>query len=399
MNKKNLPTSVRILLGVISALLCLALMVSSIAAIAIANIRIITSKDNLQTIISQTLFSTSSPSRITPRLAAGAALSTPTAQAKDNPLRDTVVDALYDLIVGSSGSSLGVSRSQIEELLERSTVSDFLSEKIASVISDIYTGEDTTTLTRDDVAALLKENAGVIEEIFHIRVDQNKVDEVANYVDRYDVMAIVKAEVNKAIGAPVLPTTPTTPTTVPPQTTPVQTTPVQTTPAQTTPEPTEGSTGSTSDPTTGTDAPPVPSTPGATVPDSGNTPVNPILSVLNTLRTYTSVNALLIALVICIVLAALLFLTNWGRPLIAAKWIAVALLAASLPFLLVTIVTSASPNLLAGLPGWVGIVGKIAAIALQLTLPVNLSVFVFAIGLLTATIVIRKLAEKKEANI
>ena len=389
MNKKNLPTSVRILLGVISALLCLALMVSSIAAIAIANIRIITSKDNLQTIISQTLFSTSSPSRITPRLAAGAALSTPTAQARDNPLRDTVVDALYNLIVGSSGSSLGVSRSQIEELLERSTVSDFLSEKIASVISDIYTGEDTTTLTRDDVAALLKENAGVIEEIFHIRVDQNKVDEVANYVDRYDVMAIVKAEVNKAIGAPVLPTTPTTPTTVPPQTTP----------AQTTPEPTEGPTGSTSGPTTATDAPPVPSTPGATVPDSGNTPVNPILSVLNTLRTYTSVNALLVALVICIVLAALLFLTNWGRPLIAAKWIAFSLLAASLPFLLVTVVASASPNLLAGLPGWVGIVGKIAAIALQLTLPVNLSVFVFAIGLLTATIVIRKLAEKKEANI
>ena len=389
MDKKNLPTSVRILLGVVSALLCLALMVSSIAAIAIANIRIITSKDNLQTIISQTLFSTSAPSRITPRLAAGAALSTPTAQARDNPLRDTVVDALYNLIVGSSGSSLGVSRSQIEELLERSTVSDFLSEKIASVISDIYTGEDTTTLTRDDVAALLKENAGVIEEIFHIRVDQNKVDEVANYVDRYDVMAIVKAEVNKAIGAPVLPTTPTTPTTVPPQTTPVQTTP-----AQTTPEPTEGPTGSTSGPTTATDAPPVPSTPGATVPDSGNAPVNPILSVLNTLRTYTSVNALLIALVICIVLAALLFLTNWGRPLIAAKWIAFSLLAASLPFVLVTVVAAASPNLLAGLPGWVGIVGKIAAVALRLTLPVNLSAFVFAIGLLTAAIVIRKRAKK-----
>ena len=165
MKKGKRSAGMRIMLAVLSTLLCLLLILCACFTMAVADIRIISTKDNLQKIISQTLFTSAQDRHVPPMLAAGAALA-PAENTAENPLQDVVVDAIYDLVVGQSGSALGVNRNQIGELLKHSTVSDFLSEKIAAVISDIYTGQADATLTRAEVESLLQENADIIEFIF-----------------------------------------------------------------------------------------------------------------------------------------------------------------------------------------------------------------------------------------
>ena len=49
---------IRILLGIISVVLCIALFVGIFTAMVIGNIRVLTNKDNLQTFISEILFAT-----------------------------------------------------------------------------------------------------------------------------------------------------------------------------------------------------------------------------------------------------------------------------------------------------------------------------------------------------
>lgn len=406
MEKKKHPTSLRILLGFVSTLLCLFLIISTIAAMAIADVQIITTKDNLKKIISQTLFTSAAPHRSAPKLAVGAALAPASSNSQSDTLQDTVVNAIYDLIVGQNGSSLGVSREQIGELLKKSTVSDFLSTKIAGIINDIYTGEATTTLTKSEVENLLIENAKVIEDIFHVTVNKEKIDFLATYVDSHDVIGTIYKEVNNALGLD-FDTQTTDPATSPGNGNTGTTDP---TPGNSNTDPSDptsgnGSTGTT-DPTpgnsnTGTSNPnsgndsPSETVPNATVPGTVPTPANPIATMLNALRTYTSTKALVISIVVCAVLAALLFLSNWGKPFTAMVWIGSALLTASIPYLVATILASAVPSLLSNLSGWMGIAGKIAQVAMQMVLPVSLGVLVFGLVLLVCGIVFGNLVKAK----
>lgn len=382
MEKKKHPTSLRILLGFVSTLLCLFLIISTIAAMAIVDVQIITTKDNLKKIVSQTLFTSTAPHRSTPKLAVGAALAPASSNSQSDALQDTVVNAIYDLIVGQNGSSLGVSREQISELLKKSTVSDFLSTKIAGIISDIYTGEATTTLTKSEVENLLIENAKVIEDIFHVTVNKEKINFLATYVDNHDVIGTIYKEVNNALGLG-LGTQATDPAT----------TTGDGSAGTTAPTPGNGNTD-TSDPTSGNDSPSE-AVPNATVPGVVPTPANPIATALNALRTYTSTKALVISIVICAVLVALLFLSNWGKPFAAMVWIGSALLTASIPYLIATILASATPSLLSDLSGWMGIAGKIAQVAMQMVLPVSLGVLVFGLVLLVCGIVFGNLVKAK----
>ena len=63
MNKKQLPTGVRVLLGFVSVILCIVLFVCSLVTILIADLGLLTSKGGLQKLIQDILFSTSAPAR------------------------------------------------------------------------------------------------------------------------------------------------------------------------------------------------------------------------------------------------------------------------------------------------------------------------------------------------
>ena len=75
-----------------------------------------------------------------------------------------------------------VKSKQIEAFIEDSTIMDFISEKAADYIGDIYSGSDDFELTVKDIETLVEDNAGVIEEHFDITVNDSDIKEMTEWL-------------------------------------------------------------------------------------------------------------------------------------------------------------------------------------------------------------------------
>ena len=75
-----------------------------------------------------------------------------------------------------------VDSKQIEEFIEESTIMDFISEKAAAYVSDIYSGSDDFDITVKDVEALVEDNAEVFEEHFGVTVTDNEVKKITEWL-------------------------------------------------------------------------------------------------------------------------------------------------------------------------------------------------------------------------
>ena len=146
MYKTKLPTGVRVLLGFLSVILCILLFLSTLVTIIVADVRLVTSKDGLQTIITQALFPTPAPVRPIGALAAGVPVLSPVS-GTGNEAQGAIVDAIYGMLSEQFGEELPISQEQVEQFLSDSTLPEFVSEKVAGIVNDIYTGKSTTTIT------------------------------------------------------------------------------------------------------------------------------------------------------------------------------------------------------------------------------------------------------------
>lgn len=213
MYKNNLPGGVRFLLGFLSVLLCIVLFVASVAAILVVDVQTVFSKDGLQSIITQGLFPTKQ-ARVLPKLSGmdlggllgdGGAIDL--GGLTEGLSQSDLVDNIYDMIKEQAGAELPVTKEQVSQILEESTLPEFLSEKVSSVVNDVYTGENTTTITTDEVIQLLEENAPLLEEHFDIQIDPAQMDVVEDWLKENDIVGNVKTQINKTLGivAPELP--------------------------------------------------------------------------------------------------------------------------------------------------------------------------------------------------
>lgn len=349
---------IRILLGIISVVLSIALFVGIFTAMVIGNIRVLTNKDNLQTFISEILFAT--PKKHAPvilRQGVGVGgVKLDEANAEMDGTQQMIVDYVYGMLKDQFGDELPVSEEKVEELLSESTVPEFLSEKMASIMSDVLTGETTTTITSEEVVELIQENSELIQDTFGVEITQEHLDAVTQWVEEADITTTVQEVVKGNLGLKE-------------------------------PEDAQPEAGGFMEKGDGQG-----SLLGGVM--SGQVSLDNVMNgdvqtLLVLFREVTSVNVLLTILGGCAVLVVLLFLVNYWKPYAAVRCVGITAMIASLPFLIPTVLVLAVPAMFAD-PAL-----SIVALVLRLTSVVCIGLFAGGVVLLAGSIVWGTLAKKK----
>lgn len=358
MKIKKPPVVVRVLLGIISVVLCIALFVGIFTAMVIGNIRVLTNKDNLQTFISEILFAT--PKKHAPMiLRQGVGVSGVKLDEADTGMDGTqqmIVDYVYDMLKDQFGDELPVSEEKVEELLSESTVPEFLSEKMASIMSDVLTGETTTTITSEEVVELIQENSELIQDTFGVEITQEHLDAVTQWVEEADITTTVQEVVKGNLGLKG-------------------------------PEDTDSEEGGFMEKDDGQG-----SVLGGVM--SGQVSLDNVMNgdvqtLLALFREVTSVNVLLTLLGGCAVLIVLLFLANYWKLHAALRGVGITSMIAALPFCIPTALVFAVPSLFE-VPGL-----NIVVMLLRLTAVVSFGVFAGGVAMLVGSIVWGSLSKKK----
>lgn len=118
-----------------------------------------------------------------------------------------LTDYICEIIQETAGTDVPVTPEQVQQIVDNSTLTDFVSDKVASYIDDAFTGNENTTITVDEIMDLLEENQTLIEETFDITVTdeikQNIRVEAEKVVEQNDLNGTIRQEINKVMTAPV----------------------------------------------------------------------------------------------------------------------------------------------------------------------------------------------------
>lgn len=355
--KNNLPTGVRILLGILSVILCFALFVTTLATILVADLSLLTSKDGLQTLIKDIIAPSSAPVRIPAAIMPG---RTPVRLSEaGTDAQGAVIDALYEMLEEQFGGSLPVEKEVVEHLISESSMSDYLSDKVSGIISDVISGESTTTITKEEIMDLVVENRELLEDTFEIEITPDMLDDVGQYVEEMDIMGTVQQEVSNIVGVPV-------------------------------PSPVD------------------PSDPTGTVGSGDSNQVDDALGLMDAIskgeveelglgqvlvlvRFLTNTTVLLSCIGACLLLCALLFLTNWGRPNAALRCCGIPIFFAGFLVLLPTLAAYAMPSLFMEM----GVAGAAIRQVLVLVGSISIGVSVLGLALIIGGIVLGSILKKR----
>ncbi len=376
MSKKQLPGGVRVLLSFLSVLLCIVLFVCSLVTILVADLCVLTSKGGIKELLMDVMFSASAPYRA-PVFAPGAVggqirLDTPDMGGVDmggidfsgllsGGGADTIADVLYGIMSEQLGGEIPLSKEDVTEFVEQSSLPEFISDKVSGIVSDVINGDVTTTITKDEVVQLLEENKELIEETFQTEIPSEVIESVGQLVEDSKISETIQQGVAGAMGLPVAPDSAA--------------------PGETKPS------GGTSNPDISQ---------GLDVMDSivkGEAEDMDFAELMALLRFVTSTEVLLSCIGVCLILSALLFLTNWGRPNAALRCIGIPYLLAGILFLLPTGVATFAPDLFAGM----GVAGTVVRKVLSLAGYVSLGVTVLGLVLIIAGAILGSVMKKKWA--
>jgi hypothetical protein len=340
---KRLSPGVRFLLGFITFLLCVALFVTTVAGIVVSNVvQILSSQENLENLLRQVLFVDMQHPVSTRNAPLGNApalrqlpvktLAPADIRFSEQQTATSMVEWIYEALAEDFGDELQVSLETVKEFVEQSTLDDFLVEKGAGLINDVFTGESTVTLSADEIKTKIEENAALIEEYFGVPVDMQVVQDVTTiieeneYVERIEEEGIVNIIMNPQGSA---------------------------------------SGGADSD------------TDGMENPDSIDT--QQIQNILDTGRMVLSFTTVLICAVAVLLLIGLILLTNMKQIWVGLNKIGITLMLAALPFIALTVAVWVIPA------GWAVLFGlsAITEIAVNAVVSINYLICfgVFAVGL------------------
>jgi hypothetical protein len=267
-----------------------------------------------------------------------------------------VVDFLFDMLQEQMGEEMPIDKESVEALLSESTVPEFLSEKMASIMSDVLTGEATTTITADEIVELVEENKTLIEDVIGMEITQEHLDAVTQWVEEADISNTVQEVVKGNLGF-------------------------------------KDNAGAQPE---GDDLGVVDGSQGSMLGGvlSGQTSLDSVMNgdiqtLLALFREVTSTNVLLTVLGGCAVLILLLFLANYWKLHAALRGVGITSMIASLPFCIPTALVFAVPSLFE-VPGL-----NIVVMLLRLTAVVSFGVFAGGVAMLVGSIVWGSLSKKK----
>lgn len=203
-SRKQLPVGVRILLSVLSILLCVCLMASMLAAAAILDYRLVTSRSNIEK-ITNSLLSAPSGSRHLPLTAAVGSVPTAEASESGSQTQEALVEWLYDTLKQQHGDELTVTKEQMQSFLDQSGTKEFLSDKISSYMDDFINGTSSTTITTDEVLELIEENKTLVEQELGVTMDPEAWNQVIDFVEQSDIGTVIQSEVIEGIQSVTIP--------------------------------------------------------------------------------------------------------------------------------------------------------------------------------------------------
>ncbi|MBE6934624.1 MAG: hypothetical protein E7462_06230 [Ruminococcaceae bacterium] len=205
--QKKLSLGARFGLACASVALAVLLFFATVAAILVVDVRTAVSEDSLRVVARQLFMD---PVRIQGRPAlkpgnggvSAAPVSKPVLNMPrlDNPdslassLSEQLVDMLYEELDGAVEGGLTVSQKELENLIEESTVKDYMADKTAALISDYLMGEVNTTFEAEEIIQLIDENKELIEEITGEPLPEDIKETVTQVFKENEIIQKVEAE-------------------------------------------------------------------------------------------------------------------------------------------------------------------------------------------------------------
>lgn len=186
--KRSRPWPLKILMELIAIILCLTLFVVTIVGALVMDLRVMTSKDGFEKILTELITSTmSQPGNSAEAPAPNGSvtlLSNTSAASVSNPITDMV----YDMLQDQFGQDLPLSKEEVSDFINNSTVKDFVADKVSGAFDDFINGTSNTTITKDEIVDLVKDNAPLIKETFGIEITEDQLGELESALDEVPIL-------------------------------------------------------------------------------------------------------------------------------------------------------------------------------------------------------------------
>lgn len=178
MQAKPMNPALRLLISLVSAVLCLALGVAIAATILLADVQTLKNPDNMQQIVHQLMFG---------------AEGDEDAMTLAEPVNAMVYEMMSEQF--EEGEDVPFTQEDVDRMMEKSTFSEFLSGKLAGVMLDAFNGESTTTITGDEIIKELEKNEALMKEEMDFEMDDEFKESVKEWVSENNLVDTMEEEV------------------------------------------------------------------------------------------------------------------------------------------------------------------------------------------------------------
>lgn len=184
------PWPLKILLGFVAFVLCIAMFAVTLAGAVVVDLRVMTSEGGINQLLTA-MFLPNSPSasnRLSVGMTLTAASPVPgTGTGEPVDMSNFLLDAAFDILQQQFGDDIPITKEQVGDFLEQSTAKDFLAEKVSGVLDDLINDTSNTTITRDEIMNLVTENKQLIEETFEVTIDDSMLEEMEQALEEVEI--------------------------------------------------------------------------------------------------------------------------------------------------------------------------------------------------------------------
>lgn len=183
------PWPLKILLGLVAFVLCIAMFAVTIAGAVVVDLRVMTSQGGIKEILTQLIMPGKPTASVPLSLSMALTVASPLPDGNTEGTVDMsnfLLDAAFDILQQQFGGDIPMTKEQVGDFLEQSTAKDFLAEKLSGVVDDFINETSNTTITRDEVMNLVTENKQLIEETFEITIDDSVLEEMEQNLEEVE---------------------------------------------------------------------------------------------------------------------------------------------------------------------------------------------------------------------
>ncbi|HKL80217.1 MAG TPA: hypothetical protein VJ888_07250 [Mobilitalea sp.] len=111
---------------------------------------------------------------------------------------DTTVDVVYEAL--SEHGNVDVSRGDVEEILEKATFSDYLSDKLSQYASYAVTGRQPDQISPREIARLVEDNEEIFKDVAGLEITSKDLEELEDYLEEEDILKSISLdEIDKTL--------------------------------------------------------------------------------------------------------------------------------------------------------------------------------------------------------